>query len=147
MVENAIEGNATEVVEVQEQVITSDALTGLLETLDKVEKSENMLQLNGEYFDFAKVGDSSKGVFVGYQKVKFKDLKTESGYTEEMDAVKWLVNEDGTKKIKMSAGAALVNEFKKNGIKQGTGILIKYRELGGKNNQTKLFDVAVIATL
>lgn len=145
MTENVIETTAQEVVEVSNQVITSDTLAGMFATLDKLKTAKGALQLNGEYFDFAKAGDKSEGVFIGYQKVKFKDVNSESGYTEEMDAVKWLVDENGTRKIKMSAGAALVSEFKKNNINQGTGIIITYRELGGKNNQTKLFDVAVVA--
>lgn len=136
----------TEVVEVQNQAMSSEAFSTILANLEKMKTSKGAIQLNGEYFDFAKAGDKSSGVFIGYQTVKFKDPKSSTGYTDEMDAVKWLVEEeDGTKKIKLSAGAALVNEIKKNGIAVGTGIIITFRELGGKNGQTKLFDVAVVA--
>ncbi len=139
---------ATEVVEVQNQAMSSEAFQTILGNLEKMKTSKGAIQLNADYYDFAKIGDKSSGVFIGYQTVKFKDPKSSTGYTEEMEAVKWLIEENDeakTKKIKMSAGAALVNEFRKNHISVGTGVIITYKELGGKNGQTKLFDLAVVA--
>ncbi len=136
-------------VEVVQQHISSEMVKAMLTTLDKVEKSEGMVQTNADYFQFTKPGDKSQGVFVGYQSVRFKKKDGSDELTDPQDAVKWLVKEtvEGKKtaKFKLAAGAALVNEFKRNNIQPGTGVLITFRELGGENKQVKLFDVALIA--
>jgi hypothetical protein len=147
--DEAVAIETTAAVETVQQNISSEMVTTMLATLDKVENSKGMVQTNADYFDFSKPGDKSTGVFVGYQTVKFKKKNGAEGYTEPQDAVKWLVKEEiaGKKvaKFKLSAGAALVNEFKKNSIQPGTGVLITFRELGGDNGNVKLFDVALIA--
>ncbi len=134
-----------EVIEVQQQSITSELATSMLQTLKRMKESKGSIQTNAEYYKFAKEGDSVEGVFIGLQKVYFKDDQAEGGYTPEQDAVKWMSEENGQVKIYLAAGAALVNEFKKNSIQQGTGVVITYTGLGGENKKTKLFNLAIKA--
>ncbi len=145
---DVLETEATEVVEIQNQAITGDLLMQMDATLQKMkEGNKGMLLLQGEFFPFLKPGDKSEGVFIGYSDVQFK-LKNgpRAGELGEIQtAAKWLTNEDGVRKIRMGAGAALVNELKKNNIQQGNAIVIEYKELGGKNNQTKIYNVYAVA--
>lgn len=139
----------TEVVETVQKLLTSEVASSYMDKLAKVKNSKGAIQTNADYYKFAKEGDASTGVFVGFQTVKFKDKKNEGKYTEEQDAVKWMVEETGKDgkplyKFYIQAGAALVNEVKKNGITEGTVITITFTGMGGDNKQVKLFNLAVV---
>jgi hypothetical protein len=137
-----------EVVEAVQQTLTSEAATSYMATLKKIKSSKGAIQTNAEYFKFAKEGDASTGVFVGFQTVKFKKPSTNpQEYTTPQDAVKWMVEEGTTDKplykFYIQAGAALVNEIKKNGIAPGTVITMTFTGLAD-DKQTKLFNLAVV---
>ena len=116
----------------------------VLEHIDELLADDTeAVSVSAEYYPFEKAGDKSRGVFVGFRDVTFKDdtATAEAGGVQQYQegtAVAWMTRD---KKCYLAAGVALVREFKVNNIAPGVPVEI---EMIGKKERTKLFRVSVL---
>lgn len=87
------------------------------------------------------VGQRERGVYAGLCEVEFTDEET--GESRKVEAVRLVTQEaDGSKKLKIHAGANLVSNLKRSGVAPGTPIEILFREAKKDGKKTiNIFDV------
>jgi len=119
---------ATVMVNEAPQLIAPDQMPNL-------DEMQEGFTLAAKYIEFAQPGQSERGVFIGYTK-----MKNQKG--EDVD----LANFQNQNGVWVNAGANLVFQLKDRGVPHGTPLQVTYRgkERTKGGNDVKVFDVRLL---
>jgi hypothetical protein len=98
-------------------------------------KLEPVLTLTAEYIELQKPSEFFDGIYIGQQDMVVTDKGT--GEQKTLIACRFLID----KKVKINAGAVLLNEINRAKIQNGTPIRVTYT---AKNGNTKLYEIALL---
>ena len=135
-----MENKNTEIAAVE----TAGALASSYEAVDLnafLQESENLddlqeqIILTSEGISLDKVGEYFNGIFWAFSTMTVKDQNT--GEIKTIPAVQFLIN----KQIRINAGAALVNEFKKINPTRGTKLRVTFAK---KEGNLKIYSVSLL---
>lgn len=121
--------------ETQLTTITTDAIESLLEASTDLAKKKPSLSLTQKYFEFAKIGEKTRGIFYGLTTITVKDKESED--LREIKAAQWISN----KQVYINGGANLVSQLEKLNLPKGAAIEIEYTE---KSGQVKIYSISLL---
>jgi len=124
--------NSTTEISVQ----STDDIAALLEASTGLEKKKPSLSLTQKYFEFAKVGEKTRGIFFGLTTINVKDKESED--LREIKAVQWISD----KQVYINGGANLVSQVEKLNLPKGTAIEIEFTE---KSGNVKIYSISLLA--
>ena len=109
----------------------------LLEKSSSMEKMKTVLSLSPESITLDKVGESFRGIFVGFGEMTVNDQNEEGG-KRTLPCAKFLID----KKMCINGGAVLVSEIKNAKVKIGTPLEVEYVE---KKGNVKIYRIQLLA--
>jgi len=124
--------NSTTEISVQ----STDDIAALLEASTGLEKKKPSLSLTQKYFEFAKVGEKTRGIFFGLTTINVKDKESED--LREIKAVQWISD----KQVYINGGANLVSQVEKLNLPKGTAIEVEFTE---KSGNVKIYSISLLA--
>jgi hypothetical protein len=129
----------TQVTETTQEVSTpANALDiqALLEKSSGLDKLETVVSLSPESITLEKVGESFRGIFMGFGEMTVNDPNVEEG-KRTIPSAKFLID----KKMCINGGAVLVSELKNAGVKEGTPLEVTYTE---KRGNVKIYRITLL---
>jgi len=109
----------------------------LLEKSSSMDKMKTVLSLSPESITLDKVGESFRGIFVGFGEMTVNDQNEEGG-KRTLPCAKFLID----KKMCINGGAVLVSEIKNAKVKIGTPLEVEYVE---KKGNVKIYRIQLLA--
>jgi len=97
---------------------------------------EVLMDLTAAYVELEKVGESFRGVYIGFQDMNITDKQT--GEQKRLKAARFLID----KKIFINAGAVLISEINRANVPLGTALEVTYVR---KDGNTKIYSIKLIA--
>lgn len=129
-----VQSNATvEVVDVNN--FDGLDIEALLEKSTSLNKLETIVSLSPESITLDKVGESFRGLFMGYGEMQVNDSATDE--KRILTCVKFLID----KKMCINAGAVLVSECRNANLKVGTPLEVTYTE---KKGNVKIYRITLL---
>lgn len=111
-------------------------IEALLEKSSELNKLETIVSLSPESITLEKVGESFRGLFMGYGEMVVNDPADANG-KRTLSCVKFLID----KKMCINAGAVLVSECKNANVKVGTPLEVTYTE---KKGNVKIYRITLL---
>jgi hypothetical protein len=104
-----------------------------------LEEKQHKVSIVPDYFEFTQEGQTTKGVFIGYQVIhkKVTNPTTNEVSLAPINCVAWM----SAGKSWINGGVVIYNEFKAKELQPGTSFELTYK---GKKGNAKIFDVAVL---
>jgi len=109
----------------------------LLEKSSSMDKMKTVLSLSPESITLDKVGESFRGIFVGFGEMTVNDQNEEGG-KRTLPCAKFLID----KKMCINGGAVLVSEIKNAKVKIGTPLEVEYVE---KKGNVKIYRIQLLS--
>ena len=97
---------------------------------------EVLMDLTAAYVELEKVGESFRGVYIGFQDMNITDKQ--KGEQKRLKAARFLID----KKIFINAGAVLISEINRANVPLGTALEVTYVR---KDGNTKIYSIKLIA--
>jgi len=110
-------------------------IEALLEKSTSLNKLETIVSLSPESITLEKVGESFRGLFMGYGEMQVNDNATDE--KRILTCVKFLID----KKMCINAGAVLVSECRNANLKIGTPLEVTYTE---KRGNVKIYRITLL---
>lgn len=125
-------------VETQVDISTIDQqdFISAMEKSQSLTKMEVLMDLTAAYVELEKVGESFRGVFIGFQDMSITDKQT--GEIKRLKAARFIID----RKIYINAGAVLISEIQRANVPVGTPLEVVYTS---KNGNTKVYAIKLIA--
>lgn len=125
-------------VETQVDISTIDQqdFISAMEKSQSLTKMEVLMDLTAAYVELEKVGESFRGVFIGFQDMNITDKQT--GEIKRLKAARFIID----RKIYINAGAVLISEIQRANVPVGTPLEVVYTS---KNGNTKVYAIKLIA--
>lgn len=133
---NVVLHEETSVVAQEEQDFEVENIEELLEKSASMDKMKTIVSLSPESITLDKVGESFRGIFVGFGEMTVNDTNEESG-KRTLPCAKFLVD----KKMCINGGAVLVSEIKNAKVKAGTPLEVQYVE---KRGNVKIYRIQLL---
>jgi len=111
-------------------------IEALLEKSNDLKKLDTIVSLSPESITLEKVGESFRGIFMGFGEMIVNDPKEEDG-KRVLPCVKFLID----KKMCINAGAVLVSECRNASLKLGTPLEVTYTE---KKGNVKIYRITLL---
>jgi hypothetical protein len=111
-------------------------MAALLEKSSSLGSLQTVVSLSPESIVLDKVGESFRGVFMGFGEMIVNDPSTEEG-KRTIPSVKFLVD----KKMRINGGAVLLSEIKSAGVTVGTPLEVTYTE---KKGNVKIYSITLL---
>jgi hypothetical protein len=124
------------VVEVNSDNFDGLDIEALLEKSSSMDKLETVLSLSPESITLEKVGESFRGIFMGYGEMTVNDANAEEG-KRTLECAKFLIN----KKMCINGGTVLVSELHNANVKPGTPLEVTYTE---KKGNVKIYRITLL---
>jgi len=134
--------NSNQIAQVETNVDVStinptDFASAMEKSDSKTLKSmEVLMDLTAAYVELEKVGESFRGVYIGFQDMNITDKQT--GEQKRLKAARFLID----KKIFINAGAVLISEINRANVPLGTALEVTYVR---KDGNTKIYSIKLIA--
>ena len=134
--------NSNQIAQVETNVDVStinptDFASAMEKSDSKTLKSMEVLRdLTAAYVELEKVGESFRGVYIGFQDMNITDKQT--GEQKRLKAARFLID----KKIFINAGAVLISEINRANVPLGTALEVTYVR---KDGNTKIYSIKLIA--
>lgn len=124
------------VSEVQTDNFDGLDIEALLEKSTSMDKLDTVLSLSPESITLEKVGESFRGIFMGYGEMTVNDPNHEDG-KRTLECGKFLIN----KKMCINGGTVLVSELRNANVKVGTPLEVTYTE---KKGNVKIYRITLL---
>jgi len=111
-------------------------MAALLEKSSSLGSLQTVVSLSPESIVLDKVGESFRGVFMGFGEMIVNDPNAEEG-KRTIPSVKFLVD----KKMRINGGAVLLSEIKSAGVTVGTPLEVTYTE---KKGNVKIYSITLL---
>jgi hypothetical protein len=111
-------------------------ISAMLEASTQLDKAETVLTLSAEAISLEKVGESFRGIFIGYGTMTVTDDKVEAGQ-RTIPSAKFLIN----KQVRINAGVVLINELKNANVVEGTKLEVTYTK---KDGNVKIYSISLL---
>lgn len=111
-------------------------LEALLEKSTQMDKLDTVLSLSPESITLEKVGESFRGIFMGFGEMTVNDPNNEEG-KRVLQCAKFLIS----KKMCINGGAVLVSELHNANVKIGTPLEVTYTE---KKGNVKIYRITLL---
>lgn len=116
--------------------VQPNSIEALLEKSAQLENLQEVVSLSPESIVLEKVGESFRGLFMGYGEMTVNDQNTEEG-KRTLACAKFLID----KKMRINGGAVLVSELKNAAVTEGTPIQVTYTE---KRGNVKIYRITLL---
>lgn len=116
--------------------VQPNSIEALLEKSAQLENLQEVVSLSPESIVLEKVGESFRGLFMGYGEMTVNDQNTEEG-KRTLTCAKFLID----KKMRINGGAVLVSELKNASVTEGTPIQVTYTE---KRGNVKIYRITLL---
>ena len=111
-------------------------ISAMLEASTQLDKAETVLTLSAEPISLDKVGESFRGIFIGFGTMTVTDDKVEAGQ-RTIPSAKFLIN----KQVRINAGVVLINELKNANVVEGTKLEVNYTK---KDGNVKIYSITLL---
>lgn len=111
-------------------------ISAMLEASTQLDKAETVLTLSAEAISLEKVGESFRGIFIGFGTMTVTDEKAEGGQ-RTIPSAKFLIN----KQVRINGGVVLVNELKNANVVEGTKLEVTYTK---KDGNVKIYSISLL---
>ena len=111
-------------------------ISAMLEASTQLDKAEAVLTLSAEPISLDKVGESFRGIFIGFGTMTVTDDKVEAGQ-RTIPSAKFLIN----KQVRINAGVVLINELKNANVVEGTKLEVNYTK---KDGNVKIYSITLL---
>lgn len=111
-------------------------ISAMLEASTQLDKAEAVLTLSAEPISLDKVGESFRGIFIGFGTMTVTDDKVEAGQ-RTIPSAKFLIN----KQVRINAGVVLINELKNANVIEGTKLEVLYTK---KDGNVKIYSITLL---
>jgi hypothetical protein len=111
-------------------------ISAMLEASTQLDKAETVLTLSAEAISLEKVGESFRGIFIGFGTMTVTDEKAEGGQ-RTIPSAKFLIN----KQVRINGGVVLVNELKNANVVEGTKLEVTYIK---KDGNVKIYSISLL---
>jgi hypothetical protein len=111
-------------------------ISAMLEASTQLDKAETVLTLSAEAISLEKVGESFRGIFIGFGTMTVTDDKVEAGQ-RTIPSAKFLIN----KQVRINAGVVLINELKNANVVEGTKLEVTYTK---KDGNVKIYSISLL---
>ena len=111
-------------------------ISALLEASTQLDKAETVLTLSAEPISLEKVGESFRGIFIGFGTMTVTDTTVEAGQ-RTIPSAKFLIN----KQVRINAGVVLINELKNANVVEGTKLEVTYTK---KDGNVKIYSISLL---
>jgi hypothetical protein len=111
-------------------------ISAMLEASTQLDKAETILTLSAEAISLDKVGESFRGIFIGFGTMTVTDDKVEAGQ-RTIPSAKFLIN----KQVRINAGVVLINELKNANVVEGTKLEVTYTK---KDGNVKIYSISLL---
>jgi hypothetical protein len=128
-------GGPVTVDNIKAESLSPDQLNIALSMADSLDSAEVVMSAKPESYSFKAVGETIRGVFVGFMPITVTDPRSETGYTD-LPAIIWV---DKDKNQKFCASTDLVRDFYKLGIKVNTPVEIIFAETVKTKNGNNVY--------
>jgi len=133
--ENTQELSNTNTQDLSTQNETLD-IQALLEKSSQMESMDTIVSLSPESITLDKVGESFRGIFMGFGEMTVNDSSVEEG-KRTIPCAKFLIN----KKMCINGGAVLISEIKGANVALGTPLEVMYTE---KRGNVKIYRITLL---
>lgn len=117
------------------QVQSTEDLASLLEASTSLKAKKPSLSLTQKYFEFAKIGEKTRGIFYGLTTITVKDQASDD--LREIKAVQWISD----KQVYINGGANLVSQIERLNLQKGAALEIEYTE---KSGNVKVYSISLL---
>lgn len=117
------------------QVQSTEDLSALLEASTSLKVKKPSLSLTQKYFEFAKIGEKTRGIFYGLTTITVKDQASDD--LREIKAVQWISD----KQVYINGGANLVSQIERLNLQKGAALEIEYTE---KSGNVKVYSISLL---
>jgi hypothetical protein len=111
-------------------------ISALLEASTQLDKAETVLNLSAEAISLEKVGESFRGIFIGFGTMTVTDTTVAAGQ-RTIPSAKFLIN----KQVRINAGVVLINELKNANVVEGTKLEVTYTK---KDGNVKIYSISLL---
>ncbi len=121
------------------QLVSTDSIANIDELLQKssgLNELKTVVNLSPTTITLDKVGESFRGVFVGFGTMQVNDEKEPDG-KRVIDCAKFLID----KAMRINGGAVLLSELRSAGVEVGTALEVKYTE---KRGNVKIYSITLL---
>jgi hypothetical protein len=118
------------------QVNQNFDIEAMLEKSAQLDKLDTVVSLSPESITLEKVGESFRGIFMGFGEMTINDQNNDEG-KRTISCAKFLID----KKMRINGGAVLVSEIKNAAVKEGTPLLVEYTE---KKGNVKIYRISLL---
>jgi hypothetical protein len=125
-----------ESVAIAPPTMSPEELASAMEKSEKLDKCKVLMDLTASYLELEKVGETFRGIFIGFQDMNITDKTT--GEIKKLKAARFLAD----RKVQINAGAVLVSEIHRANVPVNTPLEVTYTE---KRNNTKIYTIKLLA--
>lgn len=128
--------STSHVIQVTEDIFDGLDIETLLSKSTGMDEMKQVLSLSPISITLDKVGESFRGLFMGYGEMTVNDANHEEG-KRTLVCAKFLIN----KQICINAGAVLISELRNANLKTGTPLEVTYTE---KKGNVKIYRITLL---
>jgi len=121
------------------QLVSTESIANIDELLQKssgLNELKTVVNLSPTTITLDKVGESFRGVFVGFGTMQVNDEKEPDG-KRVIDCAKFLID----KAMRINGGAVLLSELRSANVEVGTALEVKYTE---KRGNVKIYSITLL---